>query len=278
MEQRKLKIIAIVLKIMLVISIIGIIITFLYHHIQNAPVSVIVTNNIIAPKVKSSRTITDEYTFSNDTVSYESNSNETYFVSDTNARAISLYNMKPEDNIPFQVSNMFPGDIETRYYCIEVSYKGDITLRYHANIRQGYEKLAEVLKVKISLPETNELLYDGLMKDMPEALNHPLYTNTSTQSKIYYEITTYLDTSVGNEYMYKELIADFNWWIEETSQLDFPDDVSSILDFPNKVASLLDSPDTGDINIYLIICIALASFVGLIYTFKKPRKEINDEH
>lgn len=256
MEQRKLKIIAVTLKIMIVVSIIGIIITFLYHRVQNAPVSVEVTDNIITPTAKNDDTSVDEYIFPANTTKYKAN--KTYSASDTKAQAISLHNMKSEDNSPFQAINMFPGDIETKYYCITVSHKGDIIVRYHANIHPGYEKLAEVLKIKISLPETNELLYDGLMKDMPESLNHPLYTNASTQSKIYYEITTYLDTSVGNEYMYKELIADFNWWVEETS--------------------LLDVPNTGDINIYLIICIALGAFLCFIYTFKRPRKEITDEH
>ena len=107
----------------------------------------------------------------------------------TKASAISLHSKQPEENTPFQVTNMFPGDNETKYYRIKVNYKGDIIVRHHADIRPGYEKLAEVLKVRIRLLSEDKLLYDGLMRDMPESLNHPLYTTEKTQSELYYEIT-----------------------------------------------------------------------------------------
>lgn len=179
-------------------------------------------------------------------------------VSSSKASAIALHNRKPEDNTPFQVTNMFPGDRETKYYCVKVSYKGDIIVRYHADIRSGYEKLAEVLKVKIRLPETDETLYDGLMRDMPKSLNHALYTNKKTQSELYYEITAYLDTSVGNEYQDKELVADFHWWVEETENLD--------------------SPQTGDDrNIYLWMALSAGSLFILILLLAKRRKEAADE-
>lgn len=84
----------------------------------------------------------------------------------------------------FQSTNMFPDDARTEYYCIKVSYKGDIVVRYRADIHPGYEKLAEVLKVRICLIDTNELLYEGLMRDMPQSLNHHFYTNESTESEL----------------------------------------------------------------------------------------------
>ena len=38
--------------------------------------------------------------------------------------------------------------------------------------------------------------------------------------KLYYQVTTYLDTSVGNEYMGStELKADFKWWVDEKENL-----------------------------------------------------------
>jgi len=174
------------------------------------------------------------------------------------ASALSLHTKQPEENKPFQVVNMFPGDNEIQYFRIKVSYKGDIVVRYHADIRSGYEKLAEVLKVRIRLLGSDGFLYDGLMRDMPQSLNHTLYTASSTQSELYYEITAYLDTSVGNEYMDKDLIADFRWWVEDTDHLD--------------------SPQTGESKlIYLWICLAAGSFLCLLILIGKRRKEAADE-
>ena len=90
------------------------------------------------------------------------------------ATTVELYNKQPEENTPFQVGNMFPGDSETKYFRARVSYHDKITVHYKAAIRPGYEKLAEVLKVRVKLLSTGETMYDGLMRDMPESLTHKL--------------------------------------------------------------------------------------------------------
>lgn len=176
----------------------------------------------------------------------------------TRTEAITLHNRQPEDNTPFQAANLFPGDRMTKYYCVKVCYKDDIIVRYHADIRPGYEKLSEVLKVKIRLIDEDRTLYDGLMRDMPAALECALSTDTSTQSELHYGITAYLDTSVGNEYMDKSLIADFRWWVEETDHLD--------------------APQTGDRSFaYFWTGMVLGSFCLLLFCFKRSRKETVNE-
>ena len=105
-------------------------------------------------------------------------------------------------------------------------------MHYKATVRPGYEKLAEVMKVRVKLLSTDETMYDGLMRDMPESLTHKLASQKTTTDELYYEITAYLDTSVGNDYQNKDLIADFKWWVEETGNLDDPTitgDTSSIV-------------------------------------------------
>lgn len=138
------------------------------------------------------------------------------------AATIKLFNRQSEDNTPFAVGNMFPGDAETKFYCVQVSYHDKVTVHYRATVRPGYEKLAEVLKIRVNLLTTGETLYDGLMAGMPESVTHSLASPDSTTDELYYEITAYLDTSVGNEYQNKDLIADFSWWVEETGNLDPP--------------------------------------------------------
>lgn len=139
------------------------------------------------------------------------------------ASALVLHTRHSGDNEAFAVGNMFPGDRETQYFCVRVFHKGDVTLRVRANIRDGYEKLAEALHCRISLVEDGRVLYDGQMQDMPQSVNVALKTTQSTTSEVYFEITAYLDTSAGNEYAGQTLVADFSWWVNETDQLDPPD-------------------------------------------------------
>ncbi len=274
MEQKskKLKYAIIVLVILLVISASALTGTLIYnHYVHTEPATVNVPGNIITPNGEdSSDTKTEpppsespitsdgETTSAPDTSKApdksEAETAETTSASSTKASAIALHNRKPENNRPLQVANLFPGDAETKYYCIQVSYKGDIVVRYHADIRPGYEKLAEVLRCRVTLLTTGETLYDGLMRDMPKSLEHSLHTSTSTKSELYYEITAYLDTGVGNDYMDKALIADFRWWVEELDNLD--------------------PPQTGDtFSLGIWISIAVTSLFMMIILLWNRRKE-----
>ena len=134
-----------------------------------------------------------------------------------NAHASSfyLYNGNEGDNAYFSVTNMFPGDSVTKYFCLRVAHKGELTVHYNAEIVGSSDKLAEVLKCKVVLLGTNEVLYDGLMRDMPESLDVRLESARRSTTELYYEITAYLDTSVGNEYQHKSLAANFTWWVNE---------------------------------------------------------------
>ena len=126
------------------------------------------------------------------------------------ATSLYLYKYQEDDSTPFKVTNMFPGDKETINYYVKVAHQKSVTVKFHADIRAGYEKLAEVLKVKIIYQ--NDILYDGLMRDMPASIDFRL--SGSGNNELKYEIAVYLDTSVGNEYQKLMLIADFRWWVE----------------------------------------------------------------
>lgn len=176
------------------------------------------------------------------------------------ATALRLYNKNPRENDPFHVVNMFPGDRITQYYRVEVSYRGTLTVHFGTEIRPGYEKLSEVLKAKVTLLTTGETLYDGLMAEMPESLDHKLGSETDTKDELFYEITAYLDTSVGNDYQDKGLVADFNWWVEEAENLTPPQ-------------------QTGDSLIVLLSVAAAACVCCLILIIiikRKKKEEKND--
>ena len=245
-QKKKIKVIIIVLACLLGLSLLALGGTLIYNKIaNNTPATVTVPDNLITPDEDTTKPDNSDSQApdSSDTEKPDSSDTQTPNSSSATveqsttaetkkAATIELYNKQAEENTPFQVGNMFPGDSETKYFRVRVSYHDKITVHYKATVRPGYEKLAEVLKVRVRLLTTGEMLYDGLMRDMPESLTHKLASKKSTTDELYYEITAYLDTSVGNDYQNKDLIADFKWWVEETGNLDDPTitgDTSSIV-------------------------------------------------
>ena len=169
---------------------------------------------------------------------------------------LKLYSLHPEDNAAFNVENMLPGDSVTNDYTLQVSYKGNITVKFKADVLTGYEKLAEVLRVRVALPQSGEIIYDGLMRDMPSFVGISRSTSSAKTEELLYKITAYLDTSVGNEYMNTELKADFSWWAED--------------------AGSLEPPYTGDSGFTVIIiagCAAAASLILILLLRKRGGKK-----
>ncbi len=262
-KRNKIKIVIIVLSVLLTLSLAALAGALIYNRSAvQTDTTVTVPDNLITPdKDKTDNTETDGSNLADETQN-SSDTNPTENISATenstdnkkSATAIALYNKQPQDNTAFTVDNMFPGDSETKYYGLQVSYHDKVTVHFGAEIRNGYEKLAEVMKVKITLLGIDEVMYDGLMKDMPQSLTYTMTSAESTTDEIYYEITAYLDTSVGNEYQSKDLIADFKWWVEETGNLE-------------------DAPQTGDnSNIVLWSVMTVVSFLALLILSQFCRK------
>ena len=271
MEQKKeIKVIIIVLACLLGLSLLALGGTLIYNKIANTTsATVTVPDNLITPDDDTTKPDSSE---SNSQAPDSSDTQAPSSSADTSSSAvpaqsttaetkkaatIELYNKQPEENTAFAVGNMFPGDSETKYFRVRVSYHDKITVHYKATVRPGYEKLAEVLKVRVNLLSTGEMLYDGLMRDMPESLTHKLASKKSITDELYYEITAYLDTSVGNDYQNKDLIADFKWWVEETGNLD-------------------DSPQTGDtsnILLWAVLAACSGSMMILLLVVRRRKEE-----
>ncbi len=197
------------------------------------------------------------------------NSMNAYAGSST-GEAVRLKKENKGADTPFMVENMLPGDKVSKDFIVTVKHKKPVVLYYHAGIQQGYEKLAEVLKVKIMLPDKGIELYDGLMKDMPEALEHSL---SADEKEVLYRITAYLDTSVGNEYQYKSLKADFKWWYAKEAGSKAEDTDKEEADtgksFPSGTA-----PKTGDTaNAALYILLLAGSAVAITLLYRRRRRD-----
>ena len=278
-QKKKIKIVITVLAVLLGISLTALGGTLLYNRLASRPAATVtVPDNLItadedttkpdssdsqAPDSSDTEKPDGSYTQTPDGSAATSSSavpTQSTTAEAKKAATVELYNKQPEENTPFQVGNMFPGDSETKYFRVRVSYHDKITVHYKATIRPGYEKLAEVLKVRVKLLSTGETMYDGGIADMPESLTHKLASKNSAVGELYYEITVFLDTSVSNDYQNKDLIADFKWWVEETGNLD-------------------DSPQTGDTsNILLWAVLAACSGSVMILLLVVRRRKEDEEN
>ena len=193
MKNKKIKITIILLSVLLCISIAALAAVLIRKGKESVPATVSVPDNLITSSSESGssgETKTGENESSSVTAAASSgNTSSAVNREKAIAEALRLYKKNPQENEPFKVTNMFPGDKETKYFRVRVSHNGTVTVRYHADVRQGSEKLAEVLKVKITLLTTGEEMYDGLMRDMPKSLSHTLNSNGDAEDELYYEIT-----------------------------------------------------------------------------------------
>ncbi len=270
-RERRVKIAILVLSVLLALSLIALAAMAVYRHVAgDRDDTVTVPNNIITPETTLSaaafaaRTIdTEEGTAESASVETHASAKEDETTAppaettafDREADVLSLYKWHAEDNKPFRAENLFPGDKETKYYCVKVSYRDSITVHFKAEVRRGYDKLAEVLDCKVKLLNTGEVLYEGLMRDMPDSLDHTLTADGAATEELYYEITASLDTSVGNEYQDKDLVADFRFWVEETEHLE-------------------PSPETGErVSTIILWGVALGAGFFLLMLLASRRRE-----
>ncbi len=263
-HSKKMRTAIIILSILLALSAAGLAGTLFWHFaVGNGSTSAVVPDNVISPDrndVPGLRAGAGQHSvrlrFTQSGARVRATGGMTAMRADAEPKAavISLYEKHPQDNQPFQAGNFFPGDAQSKRYCVRICHSGDVTVSFRADIRPGYEKLAEVLNCRVVLPTTGETLYEGLMRDMPPSLTYSVKANQNTESELYYEITAYLDTSVGNEYQNQDLVADFRWWVEDTKPL-----------IP---------PHTGDtFPIALYLGLACGSLVILALLCRRGRKE-----
>ena len=263
-QKKKIKVVIVVLAVLLCLSLLALGGTLLYNKLANGdPAAVTVPDNLITPSGDSKKSDGDEKNTDSAKTENKTVVAETGAATSEKAEkaaSIELYNRQPEENTAFKVENMFPGDSITKYFRVRVSYHDKVTVHYKATVRPGFEKLAEVLKVRVKLLTTGETLYDGVIADMPESVTHKLQSRDQALEELYYEVTAYLDTNVGNEYQNKNLCADFKWWVEETGNLD-------------------DSPMTGDFSSavpWATVAVCCGSALLFLFIIRKRKEDGKD--
>ncbi|MBR6549064.1 MAG: LPXTG cell wall anchor domain-containing protein [Clostridia bacterium] len=177
------------------------------------------------------------------------------------ASLLEFYRWQDEYNKKFEVTNMLPGDTETRYFCVKAHHTDDVTLVFQAEITEQTRLLGDVLDVTVTNLDTNKVICQGTFNQINGAeFKEKLAKNTAEETIRYYRIDVSMDTSVDNPYQVARLLADFNWYIQEEQNLSPP-------------------PQTGDplqISLYIILGgSALSIFVLLILA--KRRKDDEEE-
>lgn len=177
----------------------------------------------------------------------------------TAAKMLELYQGKPSDNQKFNVQNMFPGDQETRYFCIKTHHNADITLFFRADVTEETNNLSDVLQIKVTQMESNEVLCDAPFSQIDgQEFSQLLSANTENETVSYYQIDVSLDTSVGNGYQAAFLKADFEWYVEDEGELT--------------------PPKTGDRTNVLLWIVLAASLLLLILLLTVKRRKENEQH
>ncbi|MEE1239632.1 MAG: hypothetical protein UHO61_06885, partial [Acutalibacteraceae bacterium] len=159
-KKKTVKVLIITLSVLLVISLVSLVGILIFKRFAvSKPASVTVSDNIITQEKENSDISSASESLQGDVETSASASSGAAYESERSGKALYLHSRFTDDNTPFQVGNMFPGDSETKYYCVRVSHKGDVLLRFNADIRPDYEQLAKVLCCCITLPEKGEVLY-----------------------------------------------------------------------------------------------------------------------
>lgn len=198
---------------------------------------------------------------------------------------IVFSNKNSGDVKPFVMSNMFPGDRKTKDYIVQVSYHDSVTVHFKAELHEGSEKLAEVMRIRVTLPTTGETLYDGLISDMDESVKYVLTSQNPTTQDLTYEVRVSLSTSVGNEYQNKSLEADFKWWIEESDEdnLDkepgkLPGILLGIFGDDDEQGILGKTGDDSNVVLWALIAVLAAGIcIAMLVSRRKDKKDDDKE-
>lgn len=82
------------------------------------------------------------------------------------APVLELYAGRPDVNQRFEVSNMLPGDTETRYFCVRAYHEEDITLFFRAEVTEQTKNLGDVLHIKVTHLDTGKVLCDAAFNEI----------------------------------------------------------------------------------------------------------------
>lgn len=163
------------------------------------------------------------------------------------APVLELYEGHPGDNEPFQVDNMLPGDLVTRYFCVKAYHTGEIELMFRPKVTEQTKSLGDVLHIKVTHLDSGRVLCDAAFSEIQgQSFAQALTADEQGESTAYYQIDVSMDTSVGNEYQAAMLKADFEWYVE--GEQPVPTESTDITQSTDTTGSTDTTESTGTIQ------------------------------
>ena len=274
-RANRLKIAIIVLAVLMVLSAGGLAARYLYlYFTATAQTTTVVPDNLIGEEPESSSeensgASENESPVSSDadragttdpTNGADSNENSSPAADKPSAAVLELYAGCPDANQRFEVSNMLPGDSETKYFCVKAYHDADIDLFFRADVSEQTKSLGDVLHIKVTHLDTGRVLCDAPFSEIDgQEVSELLTANAEGETTAYYQIDVSLDTSEGNEYQAARLVADFEWYVEDEGGLT--------------------PPQTGDTtNLTLWITLAASSLLLILLLLLTRRRKEEGQH
>ncbi len=137
----------------------------------------------------------------------------------TQATVVELYLGQNADNDAFNAQNMFPGDTVTKFYCLKVYHKADVTVYFNATDIVDTKSLGNILNIKVTKfnedGSDEQVVCNNSFSNIKDNTYNTVFSvNASQETIAYYKIEVSLPTSAGNEYQGASLSAKFNWYAE----------------------------------------------------------------
>lgn len=130
--------------------------------------------------------------------------------------SLELYKKHENDNEPFQVSNMVPGDKVSQDFIVRIHHKDQVTLYFKGLITKQSKDLGDVLQVRVTDKNSGKTICQGTFNTINnKEYSQEIAQSGSGQTDVTYQVDAWLDTSVGNAYQKAFLDADFQWYVKD---------------------------------------------------------------
>lgn len=210
--------------------------------------------------------------------------------------SLELYKNHAQDNEPFQVSNMVPGDEVSQDFTVRIYHKEQVTLYFKGIVTDQSKRLGNVLQVRVTDQTSGKTICQGTFNQINnKEYSQAIAQASSGQTDVTYKVDAWLDTSVGNAYQQAFLDADLQWYVKDDgnteptdpTQPTGPTDPTNPTDNPTKPSQsggnsgsgsgshgglTAKTGDTAHIVLWCVFAICALAIIVLLLKSRRDRK------
>lgn len=196
---------------------------------------------------------------------------------DSQATVLELYKGRPDANQKFEAGNMFPGDRETRYFCVRIYHDQPVQVFFRPEVTYETRSLGSGLKIAATRLGMGGMLCDDTFSAVSgHSYGEAFQPNQDGVTVLYYRVEVYADTSMGNEYQQAALKADFDWYVQDEKQPARSGSgagaQSGAPDQGTATTHALTLPQTGDsfqVALWTVLAVSALLLAVLLYIQRK---------